>query len=117
MEKRDDIPLAKCDETRLSLMEQARELLVGKPVTVVGHRDGSTCSGRRCIEIHLLGMLNADHAFDGATPLWGITAPGNLLAEWDIHGEKYTRLYGSFPGPDFSHITVDLNDALQSLQT
>lgn len=92
-----------------AILEQVKDLLVGQPKKIRGHGD-MECGPLRCIEIHALGGIGP-HSFSGDTPLWGTSAPGMLMGEWNLHDEKYDRLWGSFPGPNGT-ITEDYPEAL-----
>jgi hypothetical protein len=94
----------------MSNLEQARAIFSPTPKKIRGC-DGK-CSGVRCIEIHNLGTLNPP-TFTGADYCWGPEAAGSLMGEWDIHGERYTRVYGYFSGGPFANgIVEDYTDAI-----
>ena len=73
--------------------------------------DGN-CKGLRCQEVHHLGTINRP-TFTGEDYLWGTQAAGALMAGWDIHNEKYVRVYGYFSnGPFDNGISEDYTEAL-----
>ncbi len=58
------------------------------------------------MEVHRLGVINPP-TFTGADYLWGTGAAGSLMADWDIHGERYVRVYGLFPDSNGGVISED----------
>lgn len=77
-------------------LEQARAIFNPVPKKIRGC-DGTDC-GLRCYEMHHLGTINPP-TFSGDDYLSGPQSSGSLMAEWDIHEKKYTRVYGYFSSP------------------
>lgn len=88
----------------LSNLEQARAIFNPVPKKVRGCN--GECKGLRCIDIHHLGTINPP-TFTGDDYCWGPQGAGKLMGEWDIHGERYTRVYGYFSGGPWSNGTFE----------
>lgn len=88
------------------LLAQARKLFNPVPKKV-GEASHPTPCGWRCYEPHLLGTLNPP-TYSGTDVLWGFRGPGSLVAEWNLHEQKYERVYGYFStGPEARGVIVD----------
>lgn len=92
-------------------LEQARAIFNPVPRKIRGC-DGSRCSGLACHEVHHLGTINQP-TFTGEDYLWGTKAAGSLMGVWDIHNEKYVRVYAHFPGPPgLGGVSEDYTEAI-----
>lgn len=105
------------------MLWDAREMLKGKPVKFgPGHRVTAACYGSigkdkkikpaRCYEIHLIGTLNAANVFRGDVAIGGPDWPASVYAEWNIHENRYDRVWAFFQGLLGDSDTVDLTEAL-----
>ena len=77
-------------------LEQARAMFDPKPKKIRGC-DGTHCGPLCCQEVHHIGTINRP-TFTGEDYMWGTQASGALMAVWDIHNEKYVRVYAYFSG-------------------
>lgn len=96
----------------MSNLEQARAIFNPVPKKIRGC-DGTRCQGNYCAEVHHLGTINPP-TFTGEDYLGGLQASGSLMAVWNIHEQKYMRVYGYFPDGPGRGISEDYSELLSA---